>query len=87
MDQGFQLANHVFFDIKNLVLSAPKVNQYSSTNDEDCNIHLSDFLEACSTINSDEVLESNKRLRLFGYSLKVHANDWLNALPSGSISA
>lgn len=26
VDQGFQLAKHVFFDIKNLVLSAPKVN-------------------------------------------------------------
>jgi len=26
--QGFQLANHVFFDIKNSVLTTLKLNQY-----------------------------------------------------------
>jgi len=31
------------------------------------------------------VSESNKRLRLFGYSLTRRARDWLDALPSGTI--
>jgi len=84
--QGFQPANPVFFDIKNSVLNTLKVNQFSGKDDEDCNIHLTDFLEACNTINPDEVSESDKRLRLFGYSHKGHAKDWFNALPSGNIA-
>jgi len=71
---------------KNSVLTAMKVNQYSRKDDEDCNIHLTDFLEACITINLDGVSKSDKRFRLFGYSLKRRVNDWLNALPNGSIT-
>jgi len=41
--QGFQPTNLVFFDIKNSVLTALKENQYSGKDDEECNIHLSDF--------------------------------------------
>ncbi|KEH26722.1 transposable element protein, putative [Medicago truncatula] len=84
--QGFQPANLVFFDIRNPVLTAFKVNQYSGKDDEDRKVHLNDFLEACSTINPDGVSKSNKRLRLFGYSLKGRAKDWLNTLSSGSIA-
>jgi hypothetical protein len=49
--QEFQPTNHVFFDIKNSVFTTLKENQYSIKEDEDCNIHLTYFLEACSTIN------------------------------------
>jgi len=84
--QGFQPVNPVFFNINNSVPTALKDNQYSSKEDEDCNIHLTDFLEACNTINPEGVLKSDKRLKLFGYSLKGRAKDWLNALPSGSIA-
>ncbi|KEH30976.1 transmembrane protein, putative [Medicago truncatula] len=48
--QGFQPANPVFFNIKNLVLTALKDNQYSGKEEEECNIHLTDLLEACNTI-------------------------------------
>lgn len=83
--KGFQPANLVFLDIKNSVLTVLKENQYSSKEDEDCNIHLTNFLEACNTINPKGVSESDKRFRLFGYYLKGRDRDWLNALPSGSI--
>jgi len=62
------------------------VNQFLGKDDEDCNIHLTDFLEACRTINPDGVSESDKQLRLFGYSLKGRVKNWLNALSSGSIA-
>jgi len=52
--QGFQPANPAFLDIKNLVLTTLKVNQYSGKDDEDRNIHLTDFLEACGTINQKD---------------------------------
>lgn len=84
--QGFQPANPVFFDIKNSVLTTLKENQYLGKDDEDRNIHLTDLLEACIIINLDGVSESDKQRRLFGYSLNGRAKDWLNAIPSGSIT-
>ncbi|AET03406.1 hypothetical protein MTR_8g069230 [Medicago truncatula] len=71
----FQLENPIFFNIENLVLTALKDNQYSGKEDENCNIHLTDFLEACKTINLKGVSKSDKRLTLFGYSLKGRAKD------------
>ena len=43
--------------------------------------HLKQFLDAYSTIYPTGVSESDKRLRLFGYSLTGKARDWLDALP------
>jgi len=82
---GFQPANPVVFDIKNIVMVNLKSNQFSGMETEDFNAHLTHFLDACSTINPAGVSESDKRLRLFGYSLTERARDWLDALQSGSI--
>jgi hypothetical protein len=84
--QGFQPANTFFFEIKNSVFTALKENQYSCKDDENCNVHLTDVLETCSTINPNGVFKSDKLLTLLGYSLKGRAKDWLNALPCGSIT-
>jgi len=46
--------------IKNSILTALKVNKYSGKDDEDCNIHLTYFLEVCSTINPDVASKSDK---------------------------
>jgi len=54
--------------------------------DEYCNIHLTDFLEAYNTINVEGVSASYKRLRLSVYSLKGRGKDWLKAHSSGSIA-
>jgi hypothetical protein len=42
-------------------------------------------MDACSTINPAGVSESDKRRRLFGYSLTEREKDWLDTLPSGTI--
>jgi len=80
---AFQPANPVVFGIKNSVMMNLKSNQFSGKETEDCNAHLKHFLDACNTINSAGVSESEKRLRLFGYSLIGRARDWLDVLPSG----
>jgi len=72
---GFQPANPVVFDIKNSVMMNLKSNQFLSKEMEDCNAHLKHFLDACNTINPIGVSESDKRLRLFGYSLTRKARD------------
>jgi hypothetical protein len=82
---GFQPANPVVFDIKNNVMMNLKSNQFSGKELEDCNAHMTQFLDVCITINPTGVLESDKRLRLFEYSLTGRAKDWLDTLPSGTI--
>ena len=82
---GFQPANPLVFDIKNIVMMNLESNPFSGKEREDYNTRLKHFLDACNTINPAEVLESDKRLRLFGYSLTGRTRDWLDALPSGSI--
>jgi len=83
---GFQLANLVVFDIKNSVLVNLKTDQFARRETADCNANLTSFLDTCITINPSGISESDKRLRLFGYSLKGRAKDWLNALPKGTIT-
>jgi hypothetical protein len=57
---GFQPANLVVFDIKYSVMMNLKSNQFLGKESEDCNSHLTHFLDACSTINPAGVSESEK---------------------------
>ncbi|GAU41492.1 hypothetical protein TSUD_13740 [Trifolium subterraneum] len=84
---GFQPANPVSFDIKNTVLNALKENQYSGAESECPNIHLAHFYEACGYTDPPNISESDKRLRLFKLSLTGRAKDWIDTLPSGTITS
>ncbi|GAU24617.1 hypothetical protein TSUD_289800 [Trifolium subterraneum] len=84
---GFQPVNPVSFDIKNTVLNALKENQYSGAESECPNIHLSHFYEACGYTDPPGISESDKRLRLFKLSLTGRAKDWIDTLPSGTITS
>ncbi|GAU49652.1 hypothetical protein TSUD_245590 [Trifolium subterraneum] len=84
---GFQPANPVSFDIKNTVLNALKENQYSGAESECPNIHLAHFYEACGYADPPNISESDKRLRLFKLSLTGRAKDWIDTLPSGTITS
>jgi len=66
---GFQPANPMMFEIKNTVIMNLKTNQFSSKETEDCNAHLTHFMDAYGIINPAGVSESEKQFRLFGYSL------------------
>jgi len=82
---GFQPSNLMVFDIKNSVMVNLKSNQFLGKESEDCNAHLTHLMDVCSSINPAGVSESDKRLRLFGYSLTRRTKDWLDILPSGTI--
>jgi hypothetical protein len=84
--QRFQPVNPILFNIKHSVIVALRKKQFSGREFEDYNAHLTHFLEACNTINPNGVSESDKRLCLFVYSPNGRAEDWRNALPSGTIT-
>ncbi|GAU35739.1 hypothetical protein TSUD_370050 [Trifolium subterraneum] len=68
---GFQPVNPVSFDIKNTMLIALKENQFSGSESEYPNIHLSLFYEACWYTDPTGISDSNKKLKLFPLSLTV----------------
>ncbi|MCI13436.1 putative athila retroelement ORF1 protein, partial [Trifolium medium] len=82
---GFQPANPVAFDIKNTVLSALKEDQYSGAESQCPNLHLAHFYEVCDYTDPPRISESDKRLRLFKFSLTGRAKDWLDTIPPGTI--
>ena len=50
------------------------------------NLHIAYFLEICDMFRVDDVPDDAIRLRLFPFSLKDRAREWLNSFPAGSIS-
>ncbi|GAU52017.1 hypothetical protein TSUD_418330, partial [Trifolium subterraneum] len=76
----------VTFDIKNTVINALKENQYSGAESQCPNLHLSHFYDACDYTDPPGISESDKRLRLFKFSLTGRAKDWLDTIPPGTIA-
>ncbi|GJS49766.1 putative ribonuclease H-like domain-containing protein [Tanacetum coccineum] len=53
---------------------------------EDPNQHLKDFLKLMDSLDLDVANKERTRLRLFQFSLRDQASNWLERLPTGSIS-
>ncbi|GJV60755.1 zinc finger, CCHC-type containing protein [Tanacetum coccineum] len=53
---------------------------------EDPNQHLKDFLKVVDSLDLDGENRERMRLRLFQFSLRDQASNWLECLPAGSIS-
>ncbi|GJR74133.1 hypothetical protein Tco_0086498 [Tanacetum coccineum] len=53
---------------------------------EDPNQHLKDFLKLVDSLNLDVANRERTHLRLFQFSLRYQASNWLERLPAGSIS-
>nr|GEU35765.1 zinc finger, CCHC-type [Tanacetum cinerariifolium] len=53
---------------------------------EDPNQHLKDFLKLVDSLDLNGENRERTRLRLFQFSLRDHASNWLERLPAGSIS-
>ena len=60
--------------------------QFHGLLSEDPNLHLPYFLDICDMFKVNGVPDDAIRLRLFSFSLKNRAREWLNSLPTGSIS-
>jgi hypothetical protein len=54
---------------------------------EDPNQHLKDFLKIIDSIYLDVTTQETTRLRLFQFSLRDQASQWLERLPAGSITS
>ncbi|CAN6465561.1 unnamed protein product [Victoria cruziana] len=48
---------------------------------EDPYRHLDEFLDICATVRISHIEDNSLRLRLFPFSLKEKAKDWLKSLP------
>lgn len=83
---GFQLANHVTFDIKNYVLTCLKENLFDGQAIRDPWEHLAKFYETCSMCNPIfEITDDQIKLCLFGFLLTGRVKDWLQCIPNGTI--
>ncbi|GJZ11114.1 hypothetical protein Tco_0545873 [Tanacetum coccineum] len=63
-------------------------NEYSfhGLRSEDPNQHLKDFLKLVDSLDLNGENRERTRLRLFQFSLRDQASNWLECLPAGSIS-
>ncbi|GJX46064.1 zinc finger, CCHC-type containing protein [Tanacetum coccineum] len=53
---------------------------------EDPNQHLKDFIKLVDSLDLDDKNRERTRLRLFQFSLRNQASNWLERLPKGSIT-
>ncbi|XP_052185205.1 uncharacterized protein LOC127796840 [Diospyros lotus] len=71
------------FEIKPAIIQMIQMSvQFFGPND-DPNSHIANFLEICDTFRHNGVSEDALRLRLFPFSLKDRAKEWLNSLLAG----
>ncbi|XP_027357501.1 uncharacterized protein LOC113866902 [Abrus precatorius] len=76
------------FEIKpNVIQMVQQFVQFDGLQDEDPNAHIANFLEICDTFKINGATDNAIRLRLFPFSLRSRAKQWLNSLPRGSITS
>ena len=75
------------FEIKlNIIQMVQQFVQFDGFQDEDPNAHIANFLEVSDTFKINGAMDDAIRLRLFPFSLRNRAKQWLNYFPRGSIT-
>ncbi|KAK8926414.1 hypothetical protein KSP39_PZI018814 [Platanthera zijinensis] len=80
------IANNNFELKPSIIQMVQQYVQFDGLQDEDPNIHIANFLEICDTFKINGVSDDAIRLRLFPFSLRTKAKQWLSSLPRGSIT-
>ena len=75
------------FEIKLTIIQMIQTSvQFIGMPNDDPNAHIANFLEICDTFKQNGVSDNAIRLRLFPFSLRDKAKEWLNSLPAGTIT-
>ncbi|KAL5538589.1 hypothetical protein UlMin_045511 [Ulmus minor] len=74
------------FEIKPSFITMVQANQFGGMSKDDPNSHISYFLEVCELFKHNGVSDDAIRLRVFLFSLRDKAKEWLNSLPPRTIT-
>ncbi|KAL5564485.1 hypothetical protein UlMin_027649 [Ulmus minor] len=74
------------FEIKPSFIQMVQSNQFGGMSKDDPNAHIAYFLEVCDLYKINGVSDDAVRLRVFPFSLRDRAREWLNSVPSESIT-
>ncbi|XP_076898662.1 uncharacterized protein LOC143552281 [Bidens hawaiensis] len=75
------------FEIKSSIIHMVENSvSFHGLSNEDPHSHVAQFLRLCATFKIQGCTDDTVRLRLFPFSLRGAALEWLEALPSGSIT-
>jgi hypothetical protein len=77
----------IFYEIKPALLNLVMKEQFSGTNTDDAAAHLNNFVELCEMQKYKDVESDIIKLKLFPFSLRGKAKDWLMSLPKNSIDS
>jgi hypothetical protein len=74
-----------FYEIKPALLNLVMKEQFSGVSTDDATAHLKNFVELCEMQTYKDVDRDIIKLKLFHFSLRERAKDWLLSLPRNSI--
>jgi hypothetical protein len=75
------------YEIKPALLNPVMKEQFSGASSDDAAAHLNNFVELCEMQKYKDVGGNIIKLKLFSFSLRGRANDWLLSLPRNSIDS
>jgi hypothetical protein len=76
-----------FYEIKPALLNLIMKEQFSGASNDDAVAHLDNFVELCEMQKHKDVNGDIIKLKLFPFSLRGRAKDWLLSLPRNSIDS
>jgi hypothetical protein len=76
-----------FYEIKAALLNLVMKEQFSGVSTDDVAAHLNNFVELCEMQKYKDVDGDIINLKLFHFSLRGRAKDWLLSLPRNSIDS
>jgi hypothetical protein len=76
-----------FYEIKPALLNLIMKEQFSGASSDDAAAHLNNFVELCEMQKYKDVDGNIIKLKLFPFSLRGRAKDWLLSLPRNSIDS